>query len=259
MILANSNPATIMTDPATADRTYVEPLDPDVLDGDHREGAARRAAADPRRADRAEPDHGARRARACSSATASRSSAPGPRRSRRPRTGTASRRRCRTSASRCPARASPTRCDEAEEIADDIGFPIMVRPSFILGGKGTGIAEDAERVRASWPPTGLAASPVGQILVEQSIAGWKEFELEVMRDGAGQLRRRLLHRELRPHGRAHRRLHHRGPGADPDRRGVPGHARRRLRLPAPGRGRDGRLQRAVRRRPGDGAAPRSSR
>ena len=47
VILANSNPATIMTDPATADRTYVEPLDPEVLDGHHREGAPRRAAARP--------------------------------------------------------------------------------------------------------------------------------------------------------------------------------------------------------------------
>ncbi len=72
---------------------------------------------------------------------------------------------------------------EAEEIAADIGFPIMVRPSFILGGKGTGIAEDAADF-AQLAAEGLAASPVGQILVEQSIAGWKEFELEVMRDAA---------------------------------------------------------------------------
>ena len=63
VVLANSNPATIMTDPGTADRTYVEPLDADVLTCDHREGAAGRAAADARRADRAQPHHGARRAR----------------------------------------------------------------------------------------------------------------------------------------------------------------------------------------------------
>ena len=72
VVLANSNPATIMTDPGTADRTYVEPLDPDVLAAHHREGAARRAAAHPGRPDRAEPDHGAGRGAACSSATASR-------------------------------------------------------------------------------------------------------------------------------------------------------------------------------------------
>jgi len=72
---------------------------------------------------------------------------------------------------------------EAEEIATSIGYPIMVRPSFILGGKGTGIAENPERF-LRLAAEGLDASPVGQILVEQSIAGWKEFELEVMRDGA---------------------------------------------------------------------------
>ena len=66
VILANSNPATIMTDPEFADATYVEPLDVDVLTAHHRAGAARRGAADPRRADRAQPGHGARRERACS-------------------------------------------------------------------------------------------------------------------------------------------------------------------------------------------------
>ena len=59
----------------------------------------------------------------------------------------------------------------------------MVRPSFILGGKGTGIAEDAHAF-GQLAAEGLAASPVGQILVEKSIAGWKEYELEVMRDAA---------------------------------------------------------------------------
>ena len=73
--------------------------------------------------------------------------------------------------------------DEAEAIAEEIGYPIMVRPSFILGGKGTGIAEDAAHF-GHLAAEGLAASPIGQILVERSIAGWKEFELEVMRDGA---------------------------------------------------------------------------
>ena len=65
-ILANSNPATIMTDPDFADATYVEPLDADVLAAHHRAGAARRRAADPRRPDRAQPGHGAGRARASS-------------------------------------------------------------------------------------------------------------------------------------------------------------------------------------------------
>src|SRR6202034_273332 len=72
---------------------------------------------------------------------------------------------------------------EAEEIAEEIGYPIMVRPSFILGGKGTGIAPDATAF-TQLATEGLGATPVGQILVERSIAGWKEYELEVMRDAA---------------------------------------------------------------------------
>ncbi len=71
--------------------------------------------------------------------------------------------------------------DEALAVAAEIGFPIMVRPSFILGGAGTGIAHDREDF-ARLAAEGLAASPVSEILVERSIAGWKEFELEVMRD-----------------------------------------------------------------------------
>jgi carbamoyl-phosphate synthase large subunit len=73
--------------------------------------------------------------------------------------------------------------EEALAIAEMIGFPLMLRPSFILGGAGTGIVEDLvafEEMLLS----GLRASPVHEVLVEQSIAGWKEYELEVMRDSA---------------------------------------------------------------------------
>ncbi|MEN8040304.1 MAG: carbamoyl-phosphate synthase large subunit [Actinomycetota bacterium] len=73
--------------------------------------------------------------------------------------------------------------DEAMFAAVDLGYPVMVRPSYILGGGGTGLAyneiEFVEIVQA-----GFDASPVGEVLVEESIYGWKEFELEVMRDGA---------------------------------------------------------------------------
>ena len=83
--------------------------------------------------------------------------------------------------------------------------------------------------RSSAPTStwGLEASPISEILIEESIAGWKEFELEVMRDVQGQRRHRLLDRELRPDGRAHRRLDHGRAGADADRQGIPAHARRR--------------------------------
>ncbi len=73
--------------------------------------------------------------------------------------------------------------DEAVTVARDVGYPVVVRPSFILGGGGTGFAHDADDLRAV-AERGLAASPVGEILIERSVRGWKEFELEVMRDHA---------------------------------------------------------------------------
>ena len=72
---------------------------------------------------------------------------------------------------------------ESREVLDRIGLPVVIRPAYILGGKGTGIAstlEEFERMAG----LGLEASPISEILIEQSIAGWKEFELEVMRDTA---------------------------------------------------------------------------
>ncbi|NOR72965.1 MAG: carbamoyl phosphate synthase large subunit, partial [Mariprofundaceae bacterium] len=72
---------------------------------------------------------------------------------------------------------------EARELADEIGYPIIIRPSFTLGGSGGGIAYnpgELEQIAAS----GLDASPTDEILVEESIIGWKEYEMEVMRDHA---------------------------------------------------------------------------
>ncbi len=182
VVLANSNPATIMTDPGTADRTYVEPLDPEVLT----------AIIEKERPDALLPTLGGQTAlnltmrlvelgvlerfgvevigaRPDAIATAE------------------DRDRFKTAMEdiglEVPRSGFAHSLSEAEEVAEEIGFPIMVRPSYILGGKGTGIAQDAEAF-TQLASEGLAASPVGQILVEQSIAGWKEFELEVMRDGA---------------------------------------------------------------------------
>src|SRR5207247_385352 len=73
--------------------------------------------------------------------------------------------------------------DEALDVAERVGYPIIIRPSFILGGGGTGFAHDAEEMRAA-AVRGLAASPVSEILIERSVLGWKEYELEVMRDHA---------------------------------------------------------------------------
>ncbi len=182
VILANSNPATIMTDPATADRTYVEPLDPDVL----------AAIIEKERPDALLPTLGGQTAlnltmRLAELGVLERSGVEVI--GARPEAIATAEDRDRFKAAmqdiglEVPRSGFAYSLQEAEEIALEIGFPIMVRPSFILGGKGTGIAEDAERF-TKLAGDGLAASPIGQILVEQSIAGWKEFELEVMRDGA---------------------------------------------------------------------------
>ncbi|HID35875.1 MAG TPA: carbamoyl phosphate synthase large subunit, partial [Ghiorsea sp.] len=72
---------------------------------------------------------------------------------------------------------------EARDLANNIGYPIIIRPSFTLGGSGGGIAynpEEFEQIAAS----GIEASPTDEILVEESIIGWKEYEMEVMRDHA---------------------------------------------------------------------------
>src|SRR4030042_5476059 len=72
--------------------------------------------------------------------------------------------------------------DQAWEIARELGFPNVIRPSFTLGGTGGSVAfsEDQFDELAKW---GLEISPVHRVLVEESVLGWKEFELEAMRDG----------------------------------------------------------------------------
>ena len=74
--------------------------------------------------------------------------------------------------------------DDARAIADDIGYPVVLRPSYTLGGAGGGIAHDLAELDLI-VSQGIELSPVGEVLVEESIEGWKEFEMEVMRDKAG--------------------------------------------------------------------------
>ena len=73
---------------------------------------------------------------------------------------------------------------QGKEIAQEIGFPLVLRPSFTLGGTGGGFVNDPEKFDKALD-TGLHASPIHEVLVEKSIMGWKEFELELLRDGAG--------------------------------------------------------------------------
>src|SRR3954471_859407 len=182
VILANSNPATIMTDPDFADRTYIEPLDPEVL----------AAIVERERPDALLPTLGGQTALNLAMALEERGVLK--------RFGVeligANAEAISTAENRdrfkaamgeiglaVPASGFAYSLDEAMAVGEEIGFPLIIRPSFILGGAGTGIAHDADELRRI-AVTGLAASPVTEILVERSIAGWKEYELEVMRDHA---------------------------------------------------------------------------
>ena len=80
--------------------------------------------------------------------------------------------------------ATATSFLEGKEIAQDIGFPLVIRPSYTLGGTGGGFVEKPEDFDAALN-RGLHASPIHEVLVEQSIMGWKEYELELLRDGNG--------------------------------------------------------------------------
>ena len=182
VVLANSNPATIMTDPAMADRTYVEPLDPDVLT----------AIIERERPDALLPTLGGQTALNLTMALAERGvldeygvEVIG---ANAEAIATAEDRERFKAAMQeiglaVPASGFAHSLDEAMAIGDSIGYPIMVRPSYILGGAGTGIAATRD-VLIRLAAEGLDASPVNEVLIERSIAGQKEFELEVMRDSA---------------------------------------------------------------------------
>jgi len=182
VVLANSNPATIMTDPDLADRTYIEPLTVEVLS----------AIIEREAPDALLPTLGGQTALNLAMALHDDGVLA--------RTGVemigATASAIATAENRDRFKAAMTEIGlavpesgfaydlaGARGVAESIGYPLMVRPSYILGGAGTGIAGDDERFERL-AAEGLAASPVSEILVERSIAGWKEYELEVMRDAA---------------------------------------------------------------------------
>src|SRR5437588_7067620 len=182
VVLVNSNPATIMTDPEVADRTYVEPLTADYLE----------AILARERPDALLPTVGGQTALNLSVELAERGALD---RYNVQLIGAALK-AIKMAEDRLwfknamgkvgldvPRSVLVNKVDAALQAADQFGFPLIVRPSFTLGGTGSGVSYNREEFEEAlrW---GLHLSPVGEVLVEESVLGWKEFELEVMRDGA---------------------------------------------------------------------------
>ncbi len=183
VILVNSNPATIMTDPDFADVTYIEPITWEVV----------AKIIEREKPDAVLPTMGGQTGLNTAMELFERGliGVPGT-----PEMIGANAEAISTAEDRekfkqamieiglnVPLSGTAHTMEEARKVLDEIGLPIIVRPAYILGGRGTGMAatlEEFEVVAAN----GLAASPISEILIETSIAGWKEYELEVMRDRA---------------------------------------------------------------------------
>jgi carbamoyl-phosphate synthase large subunit len=182
VVLVNSNPATIMTDPEFADATYIEPLlpgpvrkviereRPDALLGTLG-GQTALNLAKALHDDGTLQKYGVELIGANYEAIACAED--------RELFGQA----MAKAGLRMPKSAIATSLEQAQEAAAEVGLPCVVRPAFTLGGRGGGIArtnEEFERIVAA----GIEASPIGQVLLDESVIGWGEFELEVMRDKA---------------------------------------------------------------------------
>ncbi len=183
VVLANSNPATIMTDPDFADRTYIEPLTPEIL----------AKIIEREKPDAVLPTLGGQTGLNLAMALYEQGlvGVPGT-----PELIGANADAIATAEDRdkfkqamieiglnVPRSGIAHNMSEARNVLKEIGLPVIIRPAYILGGRGTGIAntlEEFEKVAQA----GIDASPIHEILIETSIVGWKEYELEVMRDKA---------------------------------------------------------------------------
>ncbi len=185
IVLANSNPATIMTDPETADVTYIEPLTvPSLTEIIAKE-----------RPDALLPNLGGQTALNLSSQLA--------------KAGVLEKYNVRIIGTEADAiekgedriifketmnrlgiempKSKPAySVQEAEAIAAELGYPVVLRPAYTMGGTGGGLVYNVEELRTV-TARGISASMVGQVLVEESVLGWEELELEVVRDAKGQL------------------------------------------------------------------------
>ncbi len=182
VILVNSNPATIMTDPELADATYIEPITPQTVE----------KIIEKERPDALLPTMGGQTALNCAKALAE----MGILERHRVELIGASLEAINKAEDRklfnlamakigleCPRHGIAHTIDEARELLAHIGLPAVIRPSFTLGGTGGGIAyntEEFEQIVAA----GLDASPTTEVLIDESVLGWKEYEMEVVRDKA---------------------------------------------------------------------------
>ncbi|MCK4937050.1 MAG: carbamoyl-phosphate synthase large subunit [Methanosarcinales archaeon] len=183
IVLVNSNPATIMTDPEMADTTYIEPLNIETLE----------KIIDKERPDALLPNLGGQKALNLSTELYENGILE--------KYGVEiigvqidaiKRGEDRTifketmdSVNVETARGETTfSVEEAEKIAKDIGYPVVVRPAYTMGGTGGGFAYNVDELRTI-AARGISASLIGQILVEESVLGWEELELEVVRDAKG--------------------------------------------------------------------------
>ena len=249
-IVVNSNPATIMTDPGFADRTYLEPLDLEGVTG----------VLERERPDALLPTMGGQTAlnlaRELHDAGVLDELGVELIGARIDAIARAEDRELfKQAVESCGLKVPTSRIVTALDQLDGWPTPAVVRPAFTLGGHGGGFVSTPEEL-VRQVERGLSESPIGQVLVEESVRGWDEFELEVVRDRAGQRRHRLLDREPRPDGRPHRRLGHRRAADDALGRGLPGAARRGDRGHPRGRRRHRRLEHPVRARPRDRRAAR---
>jgi carbamoyl-phosphate synthase large subunit len=182
VILVNSNPATIMTDPDLADRTYIEPITPEWVE----------RVIETEKPDAILPTMGGQTALNVALELHERGVLA--------KHGVeligANARAIRMAEDRSEFAKAMDRIglavphggfarsiEDARRIVEDTGYPAIIRPSFTLGGTGGGIAYNREEFEDQ-VRSGLALSPIGEVLIDRSVLGWKEFELEVMRDGA---------------------------------------------------------------------------
>ncbi len=180
VVLINSNPATIMTDPELADRTYVEPITADVVE----------KVIERERPDALLPTMGGQTALNATMGLVKRGTlekygvkliGASAEAIHKAEDRDAFKQAMQRIGLRVPESGTAHTRDEAIRILERVGFPAIIRPSFTMGGTGGNIAYNREEFEKliEWA---LTMSPVGQVLIEQSLIGWKEYELEVMRD-----------------------------------------------------------------------------